>query len=104
MSTSYHHQVSSHHYQTSSRSYVSPLVRLERRNLRFQPKKVKLEQQLAQQCDQGELTPFRQPVGFACHFIHRNTNIHTINKLIDAAQTTTHFTIDTENDILTHAP
>ncbi|CAF1564410.1 unnamed protein product, partial [Rotaria sp. Silwood1] len=39
-----------------------------------------------------------------CYFIHKQTDISIIDELIDEAKSTKHFSIDTENDALTHKP
>ena len=85
-----------------SNRYIPPLERVRRRNLRWRPKQVALEEKLQRQCDQGKLIPFRQPAEYTCIYIHRNTSIDIIDTLIDEAKATIHYTIDTEDDIGNH--
>ncbi|CAF3957574.1 unnamed protein product [Rotaria sp. Silwood1] len=89
------------HYQ---HRYVPPYERLLRRNQLWKPKKVKQEHDLQEECRTGKLTPFQQPENYKCYFIHKQTDISIIDELIDEAKSTKHFSIDTENDALTHKP
>jgi hypothetical protein len=65
---------------------------------------VKKEEMLRNLCEQGILTPFKQPKNYSCYFIHLKTDIFTLDKLIDQAKLTYHYSIDTEGDALTHKP
>ncbi|CAF3842689.1 unnamed protein product [Rotaria sp. Silwood1] len=84
--------------------YVPPYERLLRRNQLWKPHKVKQEQDLQEECRTGKLTPFQQPKNYLCYFIHEQTDILKIDELIDQAKLTNHFSIDTEDDALTHKP
>ncbi|CAF0946218.1 unnamed protein product [Rotaria sordida] len=84
--------------------YVPPYERLLRRNQLWKPQKVKKEQDLQEECRTGKLTPFQQPKNYLCYFMHEQTDILKIDELIDQAKLTKHFSIDTENDALTHKP
>ncbi|CAF4200138.1 unnamed protein product, partial [Rotaria sordida] len=56
------------------------------------------------EASKGKLTPFQQPQNYLCYFIHEQTDILIIDELIDQAKLTKHFSIDTEDDALTHKP
>ncbi|CAF1142818.1 unnamed protein product [Rotaria magnacalcarata] len=84
--------------------YVPPYERLLRRNQAWKPKKVKLEAELQEEYRQGTLTPFQQPQNYRCYYIHERTDILLIDELIDQAKITKHYSMDTEDDALTHKP
>ncbi|CAF1243897.1 unnamed protein product [Rotaria sordida] len=63
--------------------YVPPYERLLRRNQLWKP---------------------QMPQNYLCYFIHEQTDILKIDELIDQAKLTNHFSIDTEDDALTHKP
>ena len=86
------------------RRQTTLLERLEERNRRWRPKKVKLEQQLKQECATGELQPFRQPTNFTYHYLNRNTTTETVDSLIEKIRESTHFSVDTEDNPLSHEP
>ncbi|CAF1177328.1 unnamed protein product [Didymodactylos carnosus] len=52
-----------------------------------------------QLCCTGKCIPFQQPSSHHCHHIHHRTSIETLDELIDRAHQTTHYTIDTENQL-----
>ena len=85
-------------------NYIPPYERLLIRNRKWKPKKVEKEKTLQHLCKQGILTPFKQPENYLCHFIHSRTDIFTMDKLIDEAKLTYHYSMDTEGDALTHKP
>ena len=86
------------------RRQTTLLERLEERNRLWRPKKVKLEQQLKKEYAEGELKQFQQPTNFTYHYLNRNTTIDTVDYLIEEMRTSSHFTIDTEDNPLTHRP
>jgi hypothetical protein len=85
-------------------NYVPPYERLLSRNRKWTPKKVKKEETLRNLCKQGILTPFKQPENYSRYFIHSRTDIFIMDKLIDEAKLTYHYSMDTEGDALTHGP
>ncbi|CAF3126947.1 unnamed protein product [Rotaria sp. Silwood2] len=97
-------QKSSCNQQRFRDRYITPYERLLRRNQSWTPTKVKKEQELQDECRTGQLNPFQQPENYSCHFIHEKTDIVAIDQLIEQAKSTTHFSMDTENDALTHKP
>ena len=84
--------------------YILPYERLRRRNYAQKPKKVKLEKELEEECRQHRLQPFQYRTDYKLYFIHKRTDVTTIDELIDQAQSTKHYSMDTENDALTHKP
>jgi len=84
--------------------YIPPYDRLLSRIRRWKPKQAAKEEQLQNLCKQGILTPFQQPQNYSCYFINSKTDIFMADKLIDEAKLTHHFSVDTENDVLTHRP
>ena len=84
--------------------YVSPYERLLKRNKHWLPKKVKEEKDLREKCRKGELTPFKKPDRYLDYFINRTTNIFVVDELIDKAELTNYYSVDTEGDPLTHQP
>jgi len=84
--------------------YVPPYERLLSRNRKWTPKKVIKEEKLRSLCKQGILTPFKQPENYSCYFIHSKTDIFIMDKLIDEAKLTYHYSMDTEGDALTNRP
>ncbi|CAF4965552.1 unnamed protein product, partial [Rotaria magnacalcarata] len=45
-----------------------------------------------------------QPQNYRCYYIHERTDILLIDELIDQAKITKHYSMDTEDDALTHKP
>ena len=84
--------------------YIPPLQRLLRRNQSWKPKKVIIEESLQRAYKRGELSLFEQPEELCCYHIHKKTDLVLLDKLIHEANTVNHFTMDTENDSLTHRP
>ncbi|CAF4914514.1 unnamed protein product, partial [Rotaria socialis] len=70
----------------------------------WKSKKVKLEAELQEEYRQSTLTPFQPPQNYRCYYIHERTDILLIDELIDQAKITKHYSIDTEDDTLTHKP
>ncbi|CAF4994721.1 unnamed protein product, partial [Rotaria sp. Silwood1] len=84
--------------------YIPPYQRLLRRNQLWAPKKVKQEHALQQECYNGKLKLFQQPENYSCYFINEQIDIFILDKLISQAKLTNHFSIDTEDDALSHKP
>ncbi|CAF3398558.1 unnamed protein product [Rotaria sp. Silwood2] len=84
--------------------YIPPYQRLLRRNQSWKLKKLKQELDLQRECRNGKLTLFQQPENYLCYFIHERTDIFILDKLIDQVKLTNHFSMDTEDDALSHKP
>ena len=84
--------------------YIPPYQRLQTRNRRWKPKKATKEEELKSLWQQGLLKSFQQPSNYLIHYIHGKTNIFIVDELIDAAKTSRHYSMDTENDANTHKP
>lgn len=74
------------------------MQRLLNRTKRWKSSKLQDERQLQELCRQGKLKPFEQPEDYRLHFIHELTDIFTVDQLIDEAEQTHHYTLDTEGD------
>lgn len=82
---------------SSNRHYLSPLERLDRRTAGWKPKKVKENDEYKELCRQGECTVFQpSPSTYQCFFINRETSDDILDDLIEYAEVTTNYTIDTE--------
>ncbi|CAF4494387.1 unnamed protein product, partial [Didymodactylos carnosus] len=80
--------------------YRTPLDIVRRRNSRWNPKKVQINNQY-----RALYRVFAAPPHtYSYYYINRTTPIGILDNLIDHAQTTQHFSIDTENDVTTHRP
>ena len=82
---------------SSYRHYLSPLERLDRRTAGWKPKKVKENDEYRELCRKGACTIFQPcPSTYRCFFINRETSDDTLDDLIEYAEVTTDYTIDTE--------
>jgi hypothetical protein len=90
--------MSSHHHTQNRSSYVSPLQRLDASAQKCSPKKF-LENSFYEKLYlKGECALFRKkPSSYRFYHIHRETNIDTLNDLIDYARATVTYTIDSED-------
>ena len=84
--------------------YTSPYQRLLDRIRKWKPKKLEVEAKLAKLCEEDQLQPFKQPEDYQLHFIHEQIDIQIIDYLIDEAKLTNHYSMDMEDDPLTHEP
>jgi hypothetical protein len=85
-------------FSTPRRHHPSPLERVDQRTARWKPGKVRENEEYEKQCLQGQCSEFRPPSSsYRFYFINRETAIGTLDDLIDYAQITVEYTIDTES-------
>ena len=85
---------------TRNRQHLSPLEQIDNRTNRFKPKKVHENNKYKELCRKGECVMFEQPSSSYRHFfINRTTSIDIVEDLIEYAQLTRQYTIDTESQI-----
>ncbi|CAF4377749.1 unnamed protein product [Rotaria sp. Silwood2] len=107
-SNHYHASSSSHHHRSTNSSftkhnrsyYSSPLEKLEKLTKKFTPKRVLENDKYNKLCQNGECDLFEIPSSsYRYYYIHRATSMDILNDLIDYASQTTHYTIDTEDQM-----
>ncbi|CAF1629993.1 unnamed protein product [Didymodactylos carnosus] len=87
--------MSSHSKKSSY--YVTPLHKLDKLTQSYKSKKDIENDNYKQLYRTGECIPFQQPSSYHCHYTHHRTSIEILDKLIDGAHQTTHYTTDTKS-------
>ena len=92
------HYASRRNFAAPRRHHPSPLERVDQRTARWKPGKVRENEEYKQLCLRGECREFQPPSSsYRYYFVNRETAIETLDDLIEYAQITTEFTIDTES-------
>ena len=85
-------------FSAPRRHHPSPLERVDQRTARWKPGKVRENDEYKRLCLRGECSEFQPPSSsYRYYFIHRETDIETLDDLIEYAHVTKEYTIDTES-------